>query len=336
MPILLGAYLQDPRCSTLDQWKQQRGTYPPITLDYLNWPRIGHYAAYPNPDYAADNFSDYPPSTTAAPTIRGSLIYLKWQPCGVDALGSDSFNATWEPYGLTHIVAGEFDTWITGFAKALAAARTHVLITFGHEMNGGWYPWGFGKGGNPANTPALFAQAWQHVWTIFQKVGANQFASWVWDVNVSSRDDPSYAAAYPGDPYVDWIGWDGYNEANVPFTQFRDLFSADYATLTALSKTKPLLVAETGCRSRTTNPPDPVHAQADWLAQLLEVGGYTGTGLSLFPRVHALIYWDKDGGSFGDFRLSAGQGSVAVWQQAALDPRYYGSFPPDLSRIKAP
>src|SRR5581483_726299 len=64
---------------------------------------------------------------------RGSVPLISWLPenwCGGNA-----------PYGLSAIAAGQYDSYLTGWAQQLAAYRGPVLIRWAHEMNGTWYPW---------------------------------------------------------------------------------------------------------------------------------------------------------------------------------------------------
>lgn len=62
-------------------------------------------------------------------------------------------------------------------------------------------------------TAEEFRDAWQHLHGIAEQVGkANQFATLIltgWTTNPSSRRD--FADYYPGDEYVDVLGWDSYN-----------------------------------------------------------------------------------------------------------------------------
>ena len=50
----------------------------------------------------------------------------------------------WEPYDTTAqaIADGQSDAYISRFAGAVRALNLPVAISFGHEMNGNWYPWG--------------------------------------------------------------------------------------------------------------------------------------------------------------------------------------------------
>ena len=79
-----------------------------------------------------------------------------------------------EPYrvSLAAIVAGVYDTYLETFATSVAsygATTGHaVIIGFGHEMNGSWYPWGYRH-----TSPQVFVAAWRHIVTLFRQQGAD-------------------------------------------------------------------------------------------------------------------------------------------------------------------
>jgi len=89
---------------------------------------------------------------------------------------------------------------------------------------------------------ADFIAAWRHIWTIFQENGANNVI-WVWNPNSTEPPgalDPD--GFYPGDQYVDWVGWDRYDQAGgTPFTGMFSDFLKRYGKLG-----KPMIIGETG------------------------------------------------------------------------------------------
>ena len=100
-------------------------------------------------------------------------------------------------------------TYLESFATDVAGygARTGqgVIIGFGHEMNGSWYPWGYRH-----VAPALFVAAWRHIVKLFRQQGADD-VTWLWTVNIISGGRiPSPAPWWPGSAYVTWVGIDGY------------------------------------------------------------------------------------------------------------------------------
>jgi hypothetical protein len=53
------------------------------------------------------------------------------------------YYAAWEPFGTSvqAIADGASDAYITKFAKAVRNFGDPIALSFGHEMNGNWYPW---------------------------------------------------------------------------------------------------------------------------------------------------------------------------------------------------
>jgi hypothetical protein len=84
-----------------------------------------------------------------------------------------------EPKGvtLTSIAAGGSDAYLRSYADAVVAFGHPVILSFGHEMNGSWYSWGYGH-----TSPATFVAAWRHVVRLFRAAGAAN-VTWLWTVN---------------------------------------------------------------------------------------------------------------------------------------------------------
>jgi len=119
-----------------------------------------------------------------------------------------------------------------------------VIISFGHEMNGYWYPWG-----NRHISPAVFVAAWQHIVRLFRQQGADD-VTWLWTTNII--DIPGGIANpapwWPGSRYVTWVGIDGYYYQ--PSWTFASLFGPTIKAVRALTAAPiPILIAETGAAS---------------------------------------------------------------------------------------
>ena len=125
---------------------------------------------------------------------------------------------TWEPsdyrlgtnqprYALSRIIAGDFDGYIRSWAKAAKAWGKPFMLRFAQEMNGNWNPWGVAVNGNK---PGQYVQAYRHIHKLFTSVGATNVI-WVWSPNILYPGGASLSSVYPGNPYVNWIGVDGYN-----------------------------------------------------------------------------------------------------------------------------
>ena len=159
----------------------------------------------------------------------GALYYMIWEP----------FNA-----GVASIADGANDAYITKFAQAAHAFGQPLALSFGHEMNGNWYPWG-----TTGTTAADFKAAWRHVHELFQQAGATNVI-WIWNPNiVNPMPDVQLQPFWPGDSYVDWVGMTGYFAVTGPHT-----FDGVYGpTMTEVRKftSKPFIIAETSVQTGT-------------------------------------------------------------------------------------
>jgi Glycosyl hydrolase family 26 len=152
---------------------------------------------------------------------------------------------------LAAIVAGVYDTYLEAFATSVASygakTRHAVIIGFGHEMNGYWYPWGYRH-----TSPKVFVAAWRHIVTVFRQQGADN-VTWLWTVNIIDQRHgiPSPAAWWPGSSYVTWVGIDGYYLR--PSWMFASLFGPTINAVRALTLA-PILIAETGAAPSSGQP----------------------------------------------------------------------------------
>jgi mannan endo-1,4-beta-mannosidase len=153
-----------------------------------------------------------------------------------------------DPFGvsLTKIASGTYDRYLVAYANAVRAYLHPVILSFGHEMNGNWYPWG-----NTHTSPTAFVAAWRHIVTVFRHERA-QNVIWLWTVNIMQAGGiPSPAVWWPGKSYVTWVGLDGYYYQ--PSWTFTSLFGPTIAVIRQLTP-DPILIAETGAMADTTQP----------------------------------------------------------------------------------
>jgi mannan endo-1,4-beta-mannosidase len=149
-----------------------------------------------------------------------------------------------EPKGVTlaSIAAGGSDTYLRSFADAVVAFGHPVILSFGHEMNGTWYPWGFGHA-----PPGVFVAAWRHMVRVFRAAGAAN-VTWLWTVNSIQGASSSLSQWWPGAAWVNWIGIAGY------FARATDTFGSVFgSTITDIRtfSSAPLLIAETAVGTTT-------------------------------------------------------------------------------------
>ena len=142
---------------------------------------------------------------------------------------------------VSRIASGRYDGYLSAYAEAVRRYKHPVVLSFGHEMNGTWYSWGYQH-----TPPAVFVAAWRHIVNLFRALGAHN-VTWLWTVNIINNTHggtiPRPDEWWPGSSYVNWVGIDGYYLK--PSWKFAPLFGP---TITAIRKLTldPILVAETG------------------------------------------------------------------------------------------
>jgi mannan endo-1,4-beta-mannosidase len=148
---------------------------------------------------------------------------------------------------LAAIASGQYDGYLTTYAEGVRAYGRPVILSFGHEMNGHWYPWGYTH-----TTPAVFVAAWRHIVTLFRALGVRN-ATWMWTVNIIETNGgiPAPNPWWPGSKYVNWVGIDGYYYN--PSLTFSSLFGPTIATLRGITS-DPILIAETAAPSTADQP----------------------------------------------------------------------------------
>jgi mannan endo-1,4-beta-mannosidase len=153
------------------------------------------------------------------------------------------------PFGvsLAAIAAGQYDGYLDAYAAAVRAYRRPVILSFGHEMNGDWYSWGYRH-----TSPAVFVAAWRHIVTLFRALGARN-VTWLWTVNIIDTlgGIASPAQWWPGSAYVTWVGLDGYYYT--PSSTFAPLFGPTITAVRELTR-DPILIAETSVAPAAGKP----------------------------------------------------------------------------------
>lgn len=134
------------------------------------------------------------------------------------------------------IASGHEDAYLNSYAQAVKAFGGPVIISFGHEMNGTWYPWGWTH-----TSPAAFVRAWRHIVDVFRQDGADN-VTWLWTVNSVASYEGPIRDYWPGAGYVTWVGVDAYYYN--PGDDFGGVFGTSIAQLRGLTN-KPLLIGET-------------------------------------------------------------------------------------------
>ena len=266
--------------SLLDRFSGLVGRRPSIVLWYRYWTE-----------------APFVTSELDAIAARGEIPMVTWEPWTPDHVGIP----------LAAIARGDYDSLIGTAARAAAAWGRPILVRFAQEMNGRWFPWGLGVGGN---TAAEFIAAWRHIVDVFRADGASN-VRWVWTPNETDRGTPGFRDLYPGNAYVDWVGIDGYNFGRTStdtWQSFSQIFASSYRMMLSLTS-RPMMIAETSCAERGGS-------KAAWIRSALD------TQLpSRFPRIRALIWFDQPIGS-QNWQVNSSGSSLAAFRSAIDSARY--------------
>lgn len=224
-------------------------------------------------------------------------------------------------YTLEAIARGDFDPSLREYAKDVKAFGGPVMIEFGPEVNGSWFPWNALWNGREKGT-LLYKKAYRHLVFLFREEGALNIT---WVFHVASRscpcepwNDPS--CYYPGDDVVDWIGASvyGHLRGNEKWRRFSSLLEEIYPKLCALSPRKPLALLEWGAAEEGEQ------CKAQWIREAflcLERGRY--------PRIKAVSWWNKERSS-KDGRpsflpIDSSSGALNAYRQGVFSPLFVGT-----------
>ena len=213
--------------------------------------------------------------------------------------GGRTLLATWQPrvfskgtnYSWTQIADGSLDSTIIipQAQRVKALGSTKIFLAFDSEMDD--------TTSHPAEsygTPADYVAAYQHIYNVFKAQGVTNVI-WVWTPTGYSGYYGTLSQYYPGNAYVDWVGYDPYNfyECSSSQTNWRSpttLFSGFYnwvsnGGLGAGAESKPMILDEYGTHNDAN---DPIAGDSDWYAQI-------PSALQSLPRLKALSDFDAVG-----------------------------------------
>lgn len=223
-------------------------------------------------------------------------------------------------YQLADILSGKYDGYIEQWAKEAKAWGHPFFLRFDWEMNGSFFPWGANVNGNKEGE---YVSAWQHVHDIFARVGVTN-ATWLWCPFANPGGNlPATTGFYPGDAYVDWTGIDGYNRGDTSpgshWRTFSQVFGADYAAITSLAPSKPMLLPEVA--SAETGGPEGGLSKATWIRQMF------AELPTAFPDIRGFLWFDHDEndpqtGMPHGWPIESSAAATEAFAAGIADPRY--------------
>ena len=170
---------------------------------------------------------------------------------GFEEFGADPL------YTMQRIIDGDFDTRLIAWSTEAKNIGYPLLVEFGTEVNGNWFPWNGQHNGGGITTdygdstladgPERFRDAYRHIIDISNANGVTNI-TWFFHVDAYSEPDTDWNSIenyYPGDEYIDWIGLSAYGsqQPNDEFIPFTDIVDQVYPTITHLTN-KPIAILE--------------------------------------------------------------------------------------------
>lgn len=214
-------------------------------------------------------------------------------------------------YSLQKIIDGKFDNALKEWATDAKKYGEPMLVEFGTEVNGNWFPW---SGAHNGKNPEKFKDAYIHIVELFRDEGVDNI-TWVFHVNYDSSPNEKWntmSAYYPGDDYIDWIGMSIYGAQNKDdeWTDITDVFDEAYKNLSAISKNKPLAIFEFGVVEHPK--------KSEWIKKFFEL-----IKSEKYNRIKGISYWhsrwENEDGSYSNMRLDSSPDALKVYKESISD-----------------
>ena len=259
---------------------------------------------------------------------HGSLPLVFWSPWDrpyEQHKGPDRFN-------LNAILAGDWNRYIDDWADAARAFGKPMIVSFGDEMNGDWFPWSgaYYGGSKPLEDrpnewagPELFKRAFRYVVERVRARGAHNI-QWLFQTNNYSFPVDKWNAApayYPGAAYVDWLGMSVYGQQfdDESWPDFLPLIDWPYQEMAAIDPKKPIMITEWGVGEFPGSGD-----KAKWIREAFEVMR------TKLPRVKAAIYWHErwqnEDQSYSNLHINSTPEALAAYREGVADPYWLGNL----------
>ncbi|MER6413112.1 glycosyl hydrolase [Streptomyces humidus] len=190
------------------------------------------------------------------------------------------------PGGARH---ADFNAFLDRVAKAVKGARrpdgTAIPVVFRpfHENNGAWFWWGAGH-----TTPGEFVELYRYTVEYLRDTRNVHNLLYAYSPNSSFGGDPTgYLRTYPGDRFVDVLGYDSYDEGAGP-APWSDGLVTDLAMVVRLARERGKAAALTEFGESGTEVRDP-----QWFTRLLRAL----TADPVARQVAYMLTWANFGGA---------------------------------------
>ncbi|MEA9358165.1 glycosyl hydrolase [Bacteriovorax sp. PP10] len=257
-----------------------------------------------------DGEIDFPYENVEICRKMGRIPYIRLMPWS-----EDSGDGKADPiFTMDAFLKGTFDEKLIEWARQASESPGPIILEFGPEVNGNWFPWNGQWNGGSRTTrygdprlpdgPEKFRDVYRRIITLF-KIGGLTEATWVLHVDTARMPEASWNSTsnyYPGDENIDWIGLSVFG-AQLPthdWIEFMPKFKSFWPEIQEIAKRKPVIISEFAVIEDKKNP----SRKADWIARALRT-----IESGLYP-IKGISYWNSPGwladGS-ADFRITSSE-----------------------------
>ncbi|MBI5556841.1 MAG: beta-mannanase [Deltaproteobacteria bacterium] len=235
-------------------------------------------------------------------------------------------------FSLTNILAGQWDGYIDQWADEARAFNKPLLVSWGLEMNGSWFPWsGVHYGGGqtvPDQSqpekfagPELYKQAYRYIVARVKARGAGKIL-WVFHANNLSLPAAPWNTIshyYPGSDVVDILALSAYGKlfSYMDWYSLEEVMDDAYQELCRLDPAKPLIAAEWGVGEFVGSGD-----KAAWISQAFDAFK------SKYPRIKAAVYWHErwqnQDETYSNLRVNSSPEALQAYRHGVADPYWLG------------
>lgn len=197
-----------------------------------SWAGVQKFSACPvkSATYYLAWLGPFPATLNSLARQNGATLFLNLEPQNTWGGGANP--------AVPDIAAGKYDSWLTQVGQAIKAGGNVVRVTWAHEMNGNWYPWG-----TQAITAAQWIAGWTHVYQVL-KAAAGDLCQMVWAPN-NNDGGRAVTPYWPGRQFVDVVAFDGYLNTASASQTYASFIAPTVAEIRKLTS-QPIWNAETG------------------------------------------------------------------------------------------
>ncbi|WP_457675026.1 heparin lyase I family protein [Thiolapillus sp.] len=248
-------------------------------------------------------------------------------------------------FTMDRIIKGDFDAELSRWARDARDDGIPLLVDFGVEVNGRWFPWngswngggttdGYGDPDYP-DGPEKFRDAYRHIIDLFRREGAHN-VTWFFHVSMYMEEPPEEwnqpRYYYPGDDYIDWIGVSIYGALHPGenyWDSFTDILTMNdaYRKIRAISRNRPLAILEMGVTDH-----HPLGSKAEWL-----LDAFRQIRQNPYLEFRAVNYWHENWDNFGSLtslRIDSSPEALDAFRKAVADPVFVST--PEFSGTGQP